>query len=104
MGDIALQHRRQISVEHGRLAARDDLHQRADVVADGDLREADVAGEFGEAHLVCGIAVAVHQHDGDRAEAFRRERRELRRRRGFVEGLENFAVGAHALVDFDDVA
>ena len=41
--DIAAQDRRQIGVDHGRVAAADQLHQRADLVDDRDLGEADLA-------------------------------------------------------------
>ncbi len=41
--DVAPQDRRQIGVDHRGVAAADQLHQRRDLVADRDLREADLA-------------------------------------------------------------
>ena len=43
--DIAPQHRRQIGVDHRRIAAPDQLDQRLDLVARADLGEADLLGQ-----------------------------------------------------------
>ncbi len=51
--DIAAQDRRQIGVDHGGVAAAHQLDQRRDLVADRDLREADLAGERGAATCSC---------------------------------------------------
>src|SRR5690606_27238364 len=52
--DVAAQDRREVGVDHGGVAAADQLHQRRDLVADGDLRKADLAGDLGDALLVLG--------------------------------------------------
>ena len=67
--DIAAQDRRQIGVDHRRVAAADELDQRRDLVADRDLGKSDVAGDFGQPRLVIREGPAVHQHDGQRADA-----------------------------------
>ena len=59
--DIAAQDRRQVGVDHRRVAAADQLHQRADLVADRDLGEADIAAQFGDLAFVVRVAVAVHE-------------------------------------------
>ena len=41
--DVAAQDRRQVGIDHRRVAAADELHQRADLVRDADLREAGLA-------------------------------------------------------------
>ena len=69
--DVAPQHRRQIGVDHRRVAAADQLDQRPDLVAGRDLGEADLARHLGQRRLVRGPAPAVHQHDGERAIARR---------------------------------
>jgi hypothetical protein len=49
-------------IDHGRVAAPDQLHQRAHLMADGDLGEADLAGERRRL-LVRRVAIAVHEDD-----------------------------------------
>ena len=67
--DIAAQDRRQIGVDHGRVAAPDQLDQRRHLMADRDLGEAELAGDRRQPRLMIGEAPAVHQHDGQRVEA-----------------------------------
>jgi hypothetical protein len=67
--DIAAQDRRQVGVDHRGVAAPDQLHQRADLVADRHLGEADLAGDRRDPRLVVGEAKAVQQHDGHGPEA-----------------------------------
>ena len=62
--DVAPQDRRQIGVDDGGVAAADHLHQRADPVADRDLREARRPRELRRPRLVLPVAVAVHEDDG----------------------------------------
>ena len=50
--DVAAQHRRQIGVDHRRVAAADQLDQRRDLVADRDLGEAELARDLGQPRLV----------------------------------------------------
>ena len=49
---VAAQDRREIGVDHRGVAAADQLDQRRDLVADRDLREADLARERGHLLLV----------------------------------------------------
>ena len=46
--DIAAQDRRQIGVDHRRVAAADQLDQRRDLMADRDLGEAELARDRGQ--------------------------------------------------------
>ena len=66
--DIAAQHRRQISVDHRRVAAPDQLDQRRDLVADRDLRKAQLARDLRQPRLVIADAPAVHQDDRQRVD------------------------------------
>ena len=50
--DIAREDRREIGIGHGGVAAPDQLHQRADLMADRDLGEADLARDRGDALLM----------------------------------------------------
>ena len=99
---IAAQDRRQIGVHHGGVAAADQLDQRRDLVADRDLREAQVARERRDALLMLRIAIGMHEHDGDRVDAVGLRALELGAHGGEIERALDRAVGAHALVDLDD--
>ena len=63
--DVAAQDGREVGVDDGRVAARDELHQRADLAGQRDLREADACGQLADRLLVGGVEVAVHADDGD---------------------------------------
>ncbi len=101
--DVASQHRRQIGVDHGRVAAPDQLDQRPDPVADRDLGEADLLRQRGERRFVRGPAPAVHQDDRDRAiasliSAYKGGTGGLQ-----VERAKHLALGRHPFVYLDDV-
>lgn len=100
--DIAAQDRRQVRIDHGRIATRHHLHQRRHLVRHRHLREADPAREFGQHAFVCGVAIAVDQHDRERTHA--RVEHAAQRRFGTlnVERHDHLAVRADALVDLDD--
>ncbi len=66
---IAAQDGREIGVDHGGVAAADQLHQRRHLVADADLAEAHLGRDRGDARLVVGVLVAVHEGDGDGVDA-----------------------------------
>ncbi len=70
-------------------------------MAGRDLGEADVARDLGDAPLVLGEAIAVHEDDGDRADAG--VERLLQREAGglLVERRQHPAVRIDALVDLD---
>ena len=99
--DIGAQDRREVGVDHGGVAAPDDLHQRADLVAHRDLGEADLGRDLGHGQLVLVVAVAVHQHDRDRAIAGGERRLQIGAGALPVERLLDRAVGAQALLDLD---
>ena len=61
--DVAAQDRRQVGIDHRGVAARDQPQQRADRMAGGNLGEAGLAREFGQAAFMLGIFPGVHQHD-----------------------------------------
>ena len=100
---IAAQDRRQIGVDHGGVAAADQLHQGRDLVADGDLRKADLARDLAGAALVRGVAVAVHEHDGDGANAGIEGCLQCCSCACLVERRFHGAVGQHAFIHFDDL-
>ena len=68
--DVAAQDRGEVGVDDGGVAAADELDEARGLVAGGDLGEADLAGDLGHALLVPGLAVGMHEGDGDGAEAF----------------------------------
>jgi hypothetical protein len=100
--DIPAQDRREIRIDHSRVAAADQFDQRRHLVAHRHLRKTHVAREGGDLLLVLGIAIGVHQHDRDRIDAVALRRLELAAHRVEIERALDRAVGAHALVDFGD--
>ncbi len=70
-------------------------------MADRDLRKPDRARQRGDGLFVSGIAVGVHEHDGDRIDAVAPRRFERGAHRSGIGRALDRAVGAHALVDFD---
>jgi hypothetical protein len=57
----------EIGVHHRGIASAHEPHQRAHLMRDGDLLEADVVGELSHPKLVIRVAVGMHEHDGRRA-------------------------------------
>ena len=99
---VAPQDGGEVGVHHGRLAAADELLERARLVRGGDLREAGGARQLRHAPLVLGVAVAVHEGDGHGLEAFATRRLESASRPVLVEGADDRPVGADALVHLED--
>ena len=100
--DIARQDRREIGVDHRRVAAPDELDERGSDMAFRDLREAERARDRADNALVRRIAIGVHEHDRDRIVASA-PRVAQRGAHGFRIGRRlDRSVGEHALVDLDD--
>ena len=99
--DVAGEDRRQVGVDHGRVAARDELHQRRHHVRHRNLREADAARERGQRSFVLREAVAVHQHDRDGADAGVERSLQVALGGGGVERPVHLAARAYALVHLD---
>ncbi|GBD41956.1 hypothetical protein HRbin39_01343 [bacterium HR39] len=93
---------REIGVHHGGVAAADDLDERARLVGEGDLGEADLAGDLAHPPLVLREAVGVHQHDGHRAEALVVGLLQAAARLLLVERRPHPPVGHQPLGDLDD--
>ncbi len=98
---IALQDRRKIAVDHGGVAAADQLDQRRYLMAGGDLRKPDLARQRRNAPFMVAGAIGMHQHDSDGADAVRLGALQFAAQRVEIELALDRAVGAHALVDLD---
>jgi hypothetical protein len=98
---VSPQDRGEIGVDHRGVAAADELDQRRDLVTHRYLREAELARERGHALLVLGIAIGVHEHDRDCADAGGACGGKLGPQRRKVGLPLHRAVGAHALVHLD---
>ena len=72
-------------------------------MAGGDLREAGLAREIGQAALMLGILPGVHQHDGAGADPLGAGAGERVPRGMFVQGFDFLAIDADATGDLDDV-
>ncbi len=68
---------------------------------DRDLGETDAPRELSHLGLVLRVAVAVHEHDGDRPVAFVVRLLEVDKRPLFVQGKNDVAMRPDALVDLD---
>jgi hypothetical protein len=99
--DIAAQDRRQVGVDDRGVAAPDQLHQRADLMADRHLGEADLAGDRRHPRLVVGEAKAVQQHDGHGAEALVEDLLETGASGCLVQRTQHRPLDADPLVDLD---
>ena len=100
--DVAAEQRREISVDHGGIAAPDELHQRAHLVTRGNLREAGSAGERSRLAFVLGEGVSMHEDDRDGCDAVGARGPKRRYRRRVIERGLDRAVGAHTLGHFGD--
>ena len=81
LADIAGQDRREIGVDHRRVAAPDELDERGGDMAFRDLGKAELARDRADHALVRRIAIGVHEHDRDRVEALAPSLRRARRAR-----------------------
>ena len=99
--DVAAQDRRQVGVDHRRVAARHELHERRNLVRRRDLGEADRPRDLRDHPLVLREPVTVHQHDRDGADARLVSRAQVALDARFVERAHDFAARAHALVGLD---
>ena len=99
--DIAAQKGREVGIDHRRVAAAHELHQRARLVARRYLGEADFAREGGRRLLMGGEAVAVHEDDRHGADAVVESRLEQGPRRRRIQCAEHRAVRHDPLVRLD---
>ena len=65
---IATQDGRQIGIDHGGVAAADELHQRAGLMGAGDLRKAQLLRDAGGGLLMRVVAPAVHEDNRNAAQ------------------------------------
>ena len=65
---IAAQDGREIGIDHGGVAAADELHHRAGFMRGADLREADFCRNALGGFFMIGIPVAMHEYDGNTAQ------------------------------------
>ena len=100
--DVASKDRRQVGVDHGRVAPRNEFHQRTDLVAYRYLLKAELASYFRNTLLVLVVPIAVHQHDRYRAHATLQNGGKLRLDESLVQRYEHLAIRAHALVHLND--
>ena len=103
LADIATQHRREIGVDDGGIAATDELDQRRDLMADRDLLEADGSRDFSDRSLMSRKLVSMHEDDRDRAIALGEEITQRHFCGLLVQNKLDGAVGKHALSDLDDL-
>ena len=98
--DVATQDGRQVGVDHRRVAAADELHERAGRVRSAHLSEADRARDATGGLLVGRVAVPVHEHDGDAAQALVEPRLQGLAQMRFIERLDHVALRTHTFARF----
>ena len=99
--DVTAEQRREISIDHGGVAAPDELDQRANLVARRHLGETCEPRRLCRGNLVLGIGVSMHEDDGDRGYALATCFPKRGDQRGDVERRLDRAVGAHPLRHLD---
>ena len=100
--DISSEQGREIGIDHGGVAAPDEFHQRAHLMAHRDLREAHFVGEARCLALMVWMRISMHEHDGDGVDALGARGVERGARGGKVERRLHAAVGAQALRHLGD--
>ena len=100
--DVTPEQRREIGIDHGGIAAPDEFHERAHLVAGGDVSEPFIARELRRLALMRREGVRMHKDDGNGGDAFGPRRAERRPRRRAIERGLDAAIGAHALGHLDD--
>ena len=99
--DVAPQDRRQIGVDHRRVAPRNDPQQRARRVAGRDLGKPRRPRQLGQALLVGRVLPRVHQHDGAGMDAVGHGSGERRAGGGLVQRLDLDAVHIDAATNLN---
>ena len=99
--NITAQDGRQVGIDHGGVAAADELHHRAGFMRGADLRETGSFSQPSRRFFVRREAVTVHEHNGHAAQALRVVRLKLHFERRLVQSLNHIAVRAQALVGLD---
>ena len=102
--DIAAQDRREVGIDHCRVATPDQLHQRADLVRHGDLRKALGPRQCRHPRFVIRMPVPMHEYDCDRRVPFLAHPPQVGADLVLVKGHEDLAAGADALIDFHHFA
>ncbi len=104
--DVAAENGREIGVDHGGVTPGHQLHQRAHLVTDRNLGKPRLPGQLGQALLVFGIAITVHQAHGCGPAAGLPGPAQPLDHAPFAlrgQGLDHLAVSPYALVDLDDL-
>jgi hypothetical protein len=97
---ISAQDGREVGVRDTGVGARHEFDKAADLVAGGNLREADLARDHGEALFVRGKSPAVQAGDGRRTEAVIVGALQRLARTSLIERRQHLAFGGHPLARF----
>ena len=100
--DIAPQDWAEIGIHHGGITAPHQLHQRADFMADGDLSEADIPCDLCGGGFMIGVAITMHEQNGDGANAAVIDRLQIRFQGIGVERCQHFAISGDPFGHFDN--
>ena len=102
--DVTPQHRCQIGIDHGGIAACHQFHQRADFVGHRNLCKSTFNGQGGGELFMPRITVAVHENDGDRAIALSLCGLKVTAQCRSIRSADDVAVRTDAFIDFPDRA
>ena len=99
--DIAAQDGRQIRVHHRGVASAHPLHQGAGLVRRTHLGKTQLARQLCRLHLVRGVTVTMHEHDGHTAQTAPMGGLQLCRQVRHIQGLQHLTMRTHALLRLD---
>ena len=100
-GHIAAQDGREIGIDDRGIAPPHQLDQRADLVADRDLRKAHAAHKCRQSRLMCRVFPRMHQDDGHRLDPIRLGCGQGRAQGCGIKRQFRRSIGAQAFLDLD---
>ena len=100
---VAAQDWGKVGIDHGGVAATYELGQFGDFVAGTDLGKADLASDLGRALFMGGVQIGVQPGDGHSVQAAGIGVGQCLAQGGFVQRLQDIAIGVEPLVHFGDL-
>ena len=100
--DVASEHRREIRIDNGGVAAPDQLDQRRDLVADRQLGKAELTSNRLQPFLMLAVPPAMHEDDCQGLDSGFADFNQTCAGAIFIEGNQHLSIDADPFVDLDD--